>query len=132
MLDSDRRPASNRRPILKSLSDFYFTYICPSDLCPFSNSQIGVQFLNLWPFLTFSNRRPIFKSMTVSHFLKSTFNASTLTLINKSAIDLRIWKNADLRIPLNRTVVWDNEVSGCRFVECTSTGVRTLIWVYLW
>ena len=130
MLDSDRRP------ILKSLSDFYFTYICSSDLCPFSNSQIGVQFLNLWPFLTFLNRRPIFKSMTVSQFLKSTFNASTLTLtltlINKSAIDLRIWKNADLRIPLNRTVVWDNEVSGCRFWECTSTGVRTLIWVYLW
>jgi hypothetical protein len=47
--------------------------------CPFSNSQIDVQFSNLWPFLTFSNRRP----MT---------SALTLTLTNNSAIYLRIWK----------------------------------------
>ena len=52
MIDSDRRPASNRHPILKSMSDFYITDICTSDLCPFfqilksmsflSNSQIYV------------------------------------------------------------------------------------------
>jgi hypothetical protein len=35
---------------------------------------------------------------------------------NKSAIDLRI--------PLNRTVNWDNDVRGCRFEEWKS------IWVY--
>jgi len=50
------------------------------DICPFSNSQICIQFSNLWPFLTFSNRRPM-TSLTYA-----------LTLTNKSAIDLRIWK----------------------------------------
>ena len=44
MQDSDRRPASNQRPILKSTSNFYVTNICTSNLCPFSNSQIGAQF----------------------------------------------------------------------------------------
>ena len=39
MQDSDRRPASNRHPILKFMSDFYVTDICTSDLCPFFNSQ---------------------------------------------------------------------------------------------
>jgi hypothetical protein len=57
------------------MSDFYVTDICTSDPCPF---------------FKFSNRHPIPKSMTVSHFLKSTSNALTLT--NKSAIDLRICK----------------------------------------
>jgi len=37
---------------------------------------------------------------------------------NKSAIDLRIGKDADLRIPLNRTVNWDNGISGCRSEIC--------------
>jgi len=32
MQDSDRRPVSNQRPILKSVSDFYVTDICTSDL----------------------------------------------------------------------------------------------------
>jgi len=41
LYDSDRRPVSNRRPILKSMSDFYVTDICTADL--FSNSQIDVQ-----------------------------------------------------------------------------------------
>jgi len=54
--------------ILKSSVQF-------SNLCPFSNSQIAVQFLNLWP------------------FLKSTSNDVTDICPNpKSAIDLRIWK----------------------------------------
>ena len=35
MQDSDRRPVSNQRPILKFMSDFYVTDICTSDLCPF-------------------------------------------------------------------------------------------------
>jgi hypothetical protein len=55
-----------------------------TDLCPFSNSQIGVQFSNLWPFLIFSNRRPKM-SLTYAETL-------TPTLTNKLAIDLRIWK----------------------------------------
>ena len=35
MQDSDRRPVSNRRPILKYMSDLYVIDICTSDL--FSN-----------------------------------------------------------------------------------------------
>jgi hypothetical protein len=54
-----------------------------SNLCPFSNSQIGVQFSNLWSFLTFSNRR-LMASLTYAITI-------TLTLTNKSAINLRIW-----------------------------------------
>ena len=83
------------------MSNFYITDICTSDLCHFfqilksaSNSQIYVLF-------------QIIKSMSVSHFLKSTSNDVTvyaLTLIlppainltNKSAIDLRIWKGRRL------------------------------------
>ena len=37
MQDSDRRPVSNRRPILKYMSDLYVTDICTSDL--FSNRR---------------------------------------------------------------------------------------------
>ena len=48
----------------------------------FTNSQIGIQFLYLWQFLTFSNRRP----------MTSLTYALTLTLSNKLAIDLKIWK----------------------------------------
>ena len=82
MYDSDRRRASNRHPILKSMSDFYVTDICTSDL---SFSQIlksmsFIKFSNLWPLLTFSNQCPM-TSLTYA-----------LTLTNKSAIDLRIWK----------------------------------------
>jgi hypothetical protein len=51
-----------------------------SNLCPFSNSQISVKFLNLWQFLTFSNWHPMMSLMYA------------LILTNKSAIDLRIWK----------------------------------------
>ena len=65
MQDLDRLPGSNRRPILESMSDYYVIDICTSDLCPV------FKFSNLWS------------------FLKSTY---TLTITNKSAIDLRIWK----------------------------------------
>ena len=41
--------------------------------------------------------------------------ALTLTLTNKSAIDLRIWKGYWFRISFNWDVIWDNDVSGCRF-----------------
>ena len=68
--------------------------IQPSNMCPiatsqtsvpqiyvlFSHSQIGIQFSNLWLFLTFSNPRPMTSLMYA------------LTQTNKSAIDLRIWK----------------------------------------
>jgi len=74
MQDSDPRPASNRRPILKSTSDFYVTDICPSDLCSFYKFSIGVQFSNLCPFSNSQIGCPIFKSMAVSQFLKSTSN----------------------------------------------------------
>jgi hypothetical protein len=36
---------SNRRPILKSMSDFYVTDICTSDLCPFF--QIDVKLCHI-------------------------------------------------------------------------------------
>jgi len=57
MKDSDQCSVSKRRPILKSMSNFYVTDICTSVFI--SNYQIGVQFSNLWPFLTFSNRRAL-------------------------------------------------------------------------
>jgi len=40
-------------------------------------------------FFKFSNRHANLNSLAVSHFLKSTY---ALTLTNKSAIDLKIWK----------------------------------------
>ena len=55
MYDSDQRPVSNRRPILKSMSDSYVTDICISDLCPF---------------FTFSNWHPM-----TSHPLVQVFEA---------------------------------------------------------
>ena len=83
-----------------------------------SNPQIHVQFLRLghlylrstsffkfsnrYPilkstsFFKFSNWHPILKSMAASHFVKSTSKDVTdlyaLTLTNKLAIDMRIWK----------------------------------------
>jgi hypothetical protein len=45
---------NNRYPILKSMSDFHITDICSSDRCPF------FKFSNLWPCLSFSNRRQCF------------------------------------------------------------------------
>ena len=53
------------------------------------------QILKSMSILKFTNRRPILKSIAVSHFLKSTSNdvdALIQTLTNKSAIDLKIWK----------------------------------------
>ena len=95
------------------MSDFYVTDNCTSDPCPF---------------FKFSNRHPIPKSMTVSHFLKSTSNALTLT--NKSAIDLRICKgyrfenilksDSDLRSWRQWMPIWGG----------TPIWVHTLIWVY--
>jgi len=58
------------------MSDFYVTDICTSDLCGF---------------FIFSNRRPM------------TSLTNALILTNKTAIDLRIGKDADLRIALNLT-----------------------------
>jgi hypothetical protein len=74
------------------MSDFYVTDICTSDLCPFFNFSCGR------PILTFSNHQSPMTSLMYS-----------LTLTNK------IWefgKDTDLRIPLNQTVIWDNDVSG--------------------
>ena len=74
---------------------------------PLINAQslIDMQFSNRPPilksisFFEFSNWCPILKSMAVSHFLKSKSNDVTdvcpnvtLTLTNKLAIDLKIWK----------------------------------------
>jgi hypothetical protein len=81
-----------RRPILKSMSFVKFSNQCPlsnsyfgvqfSNLCHLSNSQIDVQFSNLLSFLPFSNWRQ----------MPSLTYAITLTLTNKSHIDLRNWK----------------------------------------
>jgi hypothetical protein len=59
------------------MSHFYVSDLCASDLCPFSNSQIGVQFSNLCPFSNLQISVPILKSMAVSHFLKLTSNDVT-------------------------------------------------------
>ena len=79
-----------------SSPQIYVTDICVqfSNICSFSNCKIGVQFSNLWPFLSFTNRRSL-TSLTYE-----------LALTNKLAIDLRI--------PLYRTAIWDNDVSWCR------------------
>ena len=67
-------------------------------------------------FFKFSNRRPILKPMVISHFSnRNPMTSLTYALTNKSDIDLRILKDSDLRIPLNRTVIWDNDISGCQF-----------------
>ena len=108
MKDSDRLLASNWWPILKSMSDFYFTDICTSDLCPFfkclnlcpfSNYEISIQFSNLWQFLTFSNR----------HTMASLTSALTLT---NTIIDLRLWKGVWFEIMTSVDVDLRN---GCRF-----------------
>ena len=123
--NSDWRPAFNRRSILKSMSEFYVTDICTSELspffkfsnlCRFSNSQIGIQFSNLWRVLTLSNRRPMM--------------SLTYALTNKSAIDLRIWKGHRFENNLNRSMNWDNKVSGCRSEEWMPIWVQKLIWVH--
>jgi hypothetical protein len=73
---------SYQRSILKFMSHFYITD-CTSDLYPFLRfSNRSPMFSNLWPFLTFSNRCP----------MTSLKYALTLNITNKSAIDLRIRK----------------------------------------
>ena len=92
MYDSDRRQAANRRPILKSMSNYYVRDICTSDLCPFLKFSNRHPILkNLCFFFKFSNWCPILISMDISHFLKlmSLTYALTLTLTNKSTIDLK-------------------------------------------
>ena len=109
-------------PILKSMADFYLTEIYLNVLfSKWSNLrffQICIQCSNLWRFLTFSNRRPM-TPLTYAH-----------PLTNKSSIVWEFEKDPDLRIPLNLTVISDNDVSGCRFEEWTQIWVRTLIWIY--
>jgi len=57
-------------------------------------------------FFKFSNRRPILKPMVISHFSnRHPMTSLMYALTNKSDIDLRILKDSDLRIPLNRTVI---------------------------
>lgn len=62
-----------------------------SNPCRISMSQTLVPQIYVL-FCKFSNPRPILKYMAVSHFLKLTSNVLTLTLTNKSAINLKIWK----------------------------------------
>ena len=79
--NSDRRPASNRCPILKSMADFYVTDICTSDLCPFLK------------ILKSASNSQIYDHFSLSQ-LQTTSNDATdaLNLTNKSTIDLRIWE----------------------------------------
>jgi hypothetical protein len=88
------------------------------------------QILKSMSILKFTNRRPILKSMAVSHFLKSTPNDVTDICPNPNQQIGHRSENLDLRIPLNRTVIWDDDVSGCWFDEWTPIWVRMLIWVY--
>ena len=74
MKDSDRRLASNRRPILKSMSDFYITDICISDLCSF---------------FKFSNRRLILKSMTFFQIIKSASDSQIYGRFSLSQIEVQ-------------------------------------------
>lgn len=89
---------------VKSMSYFYVTEICTSDLCPF---------------FEVTNRRSIFKYMAVSQFLKSMSNYDTdVFLTPYQCIGHRsqnFGKDADLRIPLYRTVIWDTLLNGRRF-----------------
>ena len=77
MQDSDRHPASNQHPILKSMSEFYVTDIWTSDLCPFYKFSNRHSILKSMSFFKFSNRHPILKSMAISRLLKSTPNNVT-------------------------------------------------------
>ena len=83
-------------PVLDYLRQYIYIYIYISDLCLFSNPQIGVQFSNL-SFFKFSN-----------HFLKSTSKGVPDVCTNPNPNR----KDADFRIPLSRTVIWDNDFSG--------------------
>jgi len=96
--------------------------------CPISTSRTSVylrsmsffKFSNLWLFLTFSNRHPM------------TSLAYTLTLANKSTIDLKIWKGCWFENALQIIVIWDNDVSGCRFEQWTLIWVWMLIWYHIY
>jgi hypothetical protein len=61
---------------LRSTSNpqIYVQFRRTSDSYPFSNSQIGVQFSNLWPFLTISNRRPMTNKRVRVMVFNATFN----------------------------------------------------------
>jgi hypothetical protein len=90
-----------------------------SNICPFSYSQIGVQFSNLWPFLTFF--KPTSNGVTDVHMY-----AIILTLTNKSAIDLKIWKGRwyENILKFGQTDICDNR----RCEEWAHIWERTLIY----
>ena len=88
-----------------------------SNICPFPSSLIGVKFSDLWPFLTLVNRRPM------TSLMYSIILTNCLTCIWEFRTP--IWE-----YPLNWTMIWDNDISECRFQEWTPIWVRTLIWVY--
>ena len=71
---------------------FYVTDICTSDIYPFFKFVYWRSILKFMSFFKFSNRCQILKCMAVSHFFKLMSLMYALTLVNKSAIDLRIWK----------------------------------------
>ena len=102
---------------------------CTSDLCPFFKFSNQHSILKSMSFFKFPNQRPIlYGRFSLSHPMKSLMYS--LTLINKSAIDFRIWKRCRFENPLYRTVIWDNDVSGDRFEKWMPIWVRMLIWVY--
>jgi hypothetical protein len=89
MKDSDQHPTSNQNTILKSMSDFYFTDICTSDLCHFfsSNSLICVDF----QILKLASNPQIYGLFSLSQMMSLTY---TIALTNKLAIDRRIRKGS--------------------------------------
>ena len=90
MQNSDRRLASNRSPIIKPCH-IHLYLKSMSTVFEILKSASNYPIMNIWSFLTFSNQRPIMSLV--------------YALTNKSFIDPRIWKDVDLRIPLNRSVI---------------------------
>jgi len=119
--------SSNPCPIFTSqtsVPQIYVLFFKLSNWHPILISMSFFKFLNRHPILIsmsifkFSNRHPILKSMVVSHFLKSNDftdvcpNPKPNQKIGHRSENLE--RTLLLRIALNWTVIWDNDVSGCQ------------------
>ena len=126
---------------VRLLSNYNIKYICTIytrlDTCLMSISRfslrdkVTLRLLNLhfygadvqtWPTYIMWQGNSTYRS---SHWKGRRFDS------NISAIDLIIWKGRRLRVPLNRTQIWDNDVSWCRFEVWTSIWVHHAAPTYL-
>jgi hypothetical protein len=93
--------------------------------CIFDSSpQIGIHrrhYLksrsDLW---VFSNRRPFQIRRSMADLLVTVrvrIRAYVCDFILRRFEKMEFGKDADLRIPINRTVIWDNDVGVCRFED---------------